>query len=81
MKCRTWLWLVTDVGLRCRKVLQNVRHPMRNPMAVKVREPCPQGGPREQLSLATHQLPTHVWHSHYGKWEWSGRWLKSLVSF
>lgn len=26
VKCRTWLWLVTDVGLRCRKVLQNVRH-------------------------------------------------------
>lgn len=40
---------------------------VRNPMAVKVREPCPQGGPKEQLSLATHQLPTHVWHSHYGK--------------
>lgn len=52
---------------------------VRNPMAVKVRELCPQGGPEEQLSLVTHQLPTNVWHSHYGKLV--RRWLESLVSF
>lgn len=52
---------------------------VRTPMALKVREPCLQGGPKEQLSLATHQLPTHVWHSHRGKLV--GRWLESLVSF
>lgn len=47
-------------------------------MAVRERELCPQRGPEEQLSLAAHQLPSHVWHFHYGKLV--GRWLESLVS-
>lgn len=49
---------------------------VRNPMAVKVRELCPQGEPEEQLSLVTHQLPTHVWHPHHEKLV--RRWLESL---